>query len=92
LQFKASPRQIVLETLSGKNSSQKRAGGVAKGIDLYCKTCQEDRKAKKRIAINIDTASRTRYKFISFTSLQQPYESSAIINHLFSLQIKKPRD
>jgi hypothetical protein len=27
------PRQIVRETLSRKNPSQKRAGGVAQGID-----------------------------------------------------------
>jgi hypothetical protein len=28
----SQPRQIVFETLSQKNSSQKRAGGVAQGV------------------------------------------------------------
>jgi hypothetical protein len=29
---RSQPRQIVLETLSQKNLSQKRAGGVAQGV------------------------------------------------------------
>jgi hypothetical protein len=33
LRFKASLGQIVHETLSQKNPSQKRAGGVAQGVD-----------------------------------------------------------
>jgi hypothetical protein len=33
-QFEASPRQIVCETLSPKNPSQKRAGGMTQGVAL----------------------------------------------------------
>jgi hypothetical protein len=32
LTVQGQPRQIVQETLSRKNSSQKRAGGVARGV------------------------------------------------------------
>jgi hypothetical protein len=46
------PGQIVCETLSGKNSSQKRAGGVAQGVGCnfkpqYCKTKQNKTKQNK---------------------------------------------
>jgi hypothetical protein len=32
MEVRSQPGQIVYETLSGKNSSQKRAGGVAQGV------------------------------------------------------------
>jgi hypothetical protein len=49
--FKASPWQIVHKTLSGKNPSQKRAGGVAQGIGPEFKL-QYHQKKKKKININ----------------------------------------
>jgi hypothetical protein len=41
--------QIVSETLSGKNSSQKRAGGVAKGIGPEFKP--QYHKKKKKLGV-----------------------------------------
>jgi hypothetical protein len=40
------PRQIVRETLSRKNPSQKRVGGVAQGIDPEFKPQYRKRKKK----------------------------------------------
>jgi hypothetical protein len=42
LRFKASPRQIVSETLSGKTHHKERAGGMSQGVGpefklQYCK-------------------------------------------------------
>jgi hypothetical protein len=47
----SQPRQIVLETLPGKNPSQKRAGGVAQGVDpelkpQYCKKGERERSSR----------------------------------------------
>jgi hypothetical protein len=47
--FKANPGQIVHQTLFQKNPSQKRAGGVAQGVDpefilQYCKKKKERKK------------------------------------------------
>jgi hypothetical protein len=46
LQFKASPRQIVHETLSQKYPTQKRAGGVAQGEGLSSNHSSTKRKGK----------------------------------------------
>jgi hypothetical protein len=43
------PRQIVHETLSQKNPSQKRAGGVAQGVDPELKPLYH--KKKKKLSI-----------------------------------------
>jgi hypothetical protein len=47
ISVQGQPRQIVLETVSQKNPSQKRAGGVAQGLGpefkpQYCKKKKED--------------------------------------------------
>jgi hypothetical protein len=47
LQFKARPRQIVLETLSQKYPSQKRAGRVAPGEGPEFKPQYRKKKKKK---------------------------------------------
>jgi hypothetical protein len=44
------PRQIVHETLSQKNSSQKRAGGVAQGVGPEFKPQYNKRKRKVKRA------------------------------------------
>jgi hypothetical protein len=43
IEFQSQPGQIVHETLSRKNPSQKRAGGVAQGVGLEFKPqyCQK---------------------------------------------------
>jgi hypothetical protein len=47
IRVRSQPRQIVLKTLSRKNPSQKRAGGVAQGIGPEFKP-KEKRKRKKK--------------------------------------------
>jgi hypothetical protein len=44
----SQPRQIVHETLSQKNPSQKRAGGVAQGTDLEFKLQEHKKREKKK--------------------------------------------
>jgi hypothetical protein len=45
--FQSQPRQIVLDTLSWKNPSQKRAGQVAQGVDPKFKPQYGKKKKKK---------------------------------------------
>jgi hypothetical protein len=49
----SQPRQIVCETLSQKNPSQKRAGGVAQGVGpefkpQYCKKKKTPKQKQKK--------------------------------------------
>jgi hypothetical protein len=46
MEVRSQPWQIVLETLSGKNPSQKRADGVAQGIGAEFKPQYKKRKKK----------------------------------------------
>jgi hypothetical protein len=46
----SQPRQIVPETLSRKNPSQKRAGGVAQGVGPEFKPQYQKKKKKARTA------------------------------------------
>jgi hypothetical protein len=50
IMVQSKPRQIVQETLSRKNPSQKRAGGVAQGIGPEFKPqyCKKKKKKKKK--------------------------------------------
>jgi hypothetical protein len=57
VRFKARPRQIVRETPSQKKPSQKRAGGVAQGIDpklkpQYLKNRKREKNNGTRLMIN----------------------------------------
>jgi hypothetical protein len=55
IMVQSQPGQIVLETLSRKNQSQKRAGGVAEGVGpefkpQYCKQQQQkDKNARQML-------------------------------------------
>jgi hypothetical protein len=51
LQFNDRPRQIVHETLSPKNPSQKRAGGVAQGVGPEFKPQYHKKKKRKYIEL-----------------------------------------
>jgi hypothetical protein len=61
----SQPGEIVLETLSLKNPSQKRAGGVAQGIGPEFKhQCRKKKKKKKKktlyqhvVLLKLDTAN-----------------------------------
>jgi hypothetical protein len=44
----SQPRQVVQETLSQENSSQKRAGGVAQDVDSEFKPQYHKKKKKKK--------------------------------------------
>jgi hypothetical protein len=45
---RSQPGQIVLETLSQKNPSQKRTGGVAQGVGPEFKSQHHKKKKKKK--------------------------------------------
>jgi hypothetical protein len=45
---RSQPGQIVRETLSRKNPSQKKAGGVAKGVGFEFKSQYHQKKEKKK--------------------------------------------
>jgi predicted P-loop ATPase len=45
------PRQVVHETLSQKNSSQKRAGGVTQGVDPKVKSQYQKKKNPKKSSL-----------------------------------------
>jgi hypothetical protein len=47
IRVQSQPGQIVCETLSGKNPSQKRAGGVAQGVGSEFKPQYHKKKKKK---------------------------------------------
>jgi hypothetical protein len=47
--FQSQPRQIVCETLSQKNPSQKRAGGVAQGGGREFKPITETKQTKTNL-------------------------------------------
>jgi hypothetical protein len=48
IMVQSQPRQIVPETLSQKNPSQKRAGGVVQGVGPEFKPQYHKKKKKKR--------------------------------------------
>jgi hypothetical protein len=59
------PRQIVCETLPWKNPSQKKAGGVAQGVDPEFKPQYRRKKKKKRNRKQTDFIYyKTTYKIV----------------------------
>jgi hypothetical protein len=51
IMVQSQPGQIVRETLSGINPSQKRAGGVAQGVGPEFKPQHHTKKKKKRTSL-----------------------------------------
>jgi hypothetical protein len=70
IMVQSQPGQIVRETLSGINPSQKRAGGVAQGVGPEFKPQHHTKKKKKKKIISQDENTKPKYKKIDFTKIK----------------------
>jgi hypothetical protein len=76
----SQPGQIVFETLSWKNPSQKRAGGVAQGVDPEFKPQSQKTNNNKKLSRSIVVKNANSYLYFLFSNSHSSVIVSRLVN------------